>query len=105
MSVQEYQSFLASRFGSDADAVFAEYPADSTAEIQIRLAQIMENKDFIDSVKFAAGSMGDITPDTYMYRYSYIIPGQPKGHSMAASLSCSSGSPVSARIRQWPTMS
>ncbi|MGA2104204.1 MAG: carboxylesterase family protein [Methanoregula sp.] len=79
MTVPEYRSFLASRFGSDADAVFAQYPANSTAQVQIQLAQIMENADFIDSVKFAAGSMSDISPDTYMYRYSYIIPGQPEG--------------------------
>jgi len=79
MSVAEYQSFLASRFGSDAGTVFVRYPANSTAEVQIQLAQIMENMDFIDSVKYAAGSMSDISPDTYMYRYSYIIPGQPEG--------------------------
>ena len=79
MSVTEYRSFLANRFGSDADAVFAQYPANSTAQVQLQLAQIMENGDFIDSVKFAAGSASDISPDTYMYRYSYIIPGQPEG--------------------------
>jgi para-nitrobenzyl esterase len=79
MSVPEYRAFLASRFGSGADAVFAHYPANSTAEVQLRLAQIMENMDFIDSVKYAAGSMSNISPDTYMYRYSYIIPGQPQG--------------------------
>jgi len=79
MSVAEYQAFLESRFGSDAGAVFAQYPANSTAEVQLQLAQIMENMDFIDSVKFSAGSAGDISPDTYMYRYSYIIPGQPEG--------------------------
>ncbi|MGA7627210.1 carboxylesterase/lipase family protein [Methanoregula sp.] len=79
MSVAEYRSFLTSRFGTKADAVFARYPANSTAQVQLQLAQIMENADFIDSVKFAAGSMSDISPDTYMYRYSYIIPGQPEG--------------------------
>jgi para-nitrobenzyl esterase len=80
MTVPEYRSFLASRFGSGADAVFAQYPANSTAQVQLRLAQIMENEDFIASVKFAAGSMSDISPDTYMYRYSYIIPAlQPAG--------------------------
>nr|WP_321353175.1 carboxylesterase family protein [uncultured Methanoregula sp.] len=79
MTPAEYRSFLKSRFGSDADLVLAKYPANSTAEVQLRLTEIMENEDFISSVKFAAGSMGDISPDTYMYRYSYIIPGQPDG--------------------------
>jgi len=79
MSVPEYRSFLQSRFGKDADAVLAKYPANSTAEVQLQLAQMITDYDFSDSVKFAAGSMGDISPDTYMYRYSYIIPDQPDG--------------------------
>jgi para-nitrobenzyl esterase len=79
MSVPGYLSFLKSRFGKDADAVLKKYPANSTAEVQLRLAQMTTDMDFADSVKFAAGSMGEISPDTYMYRYSYIIPGQPEG--------------------------
>ena len=79
MTVPEYVSFIKGRFGKDADAVLAKYPANSPAEVQIRLAQIMTDYDFSDSVKFAAGSMGDISPDTYVYRYSYILPGQPNG--------------------------
>jgi para-nitrobenzyl esterase len=79
MTVPEYVTFTKSRFGKDSDVVFAKYPATSTAEVQLRLAQIMTDYDFSDSVKFAAGSMGDISPDTYMYRYSYILPGQPNG--------------------------
>ncbi|MFA4859200.1 carboxylesterase family protein [Methanoregula sp.] len=79
MTVPEYTAFLKSRFGKDAGVVLAKYPANSTAEVQLRLAQIMTDYDFSDSVKFAAGSMGDIRPDTYMYRYSYILPGQPNG--------------------------
>jgi para-nitrobenzyl esterase len=79
MTVSEYVSFIKGRFGKDADAVFLKYPANSTAEVQLQLAQIMTDYDFSDSVKFAAGSMGDISPNTYVYRYSYIIPDQPDG--------------------------
>lgn len=79
MTVKEYEAFLESRFGGDSGTVFSRYPANSTAEVQLRLAQIMTDYDFTDAVKFAAGSMGDISPDTYVYRYSYIIPGQPEG--------------------------
>jgi para-nitrobenzyl esterase len=79
MTVTEYVSFMKGRFGKDAGAVLAKYPANSTAEVQIRLAQIMTDYDFSDSVKFAAGSMGDISPDTYVYRYSYILPEQSNG--------------------------
>ncbi|MCX6689889.1 MAG: carboxylesterase family protein [Methanoregula sp.] len=79
MTVSEYVTFIKSRFGKDFDAVFAKYPANSTAEVQLRLAQIMTDYDFSESVKFVAGSMGDISPNTYLYRYSYILPGQPNG--------------------------
>ena len=79
MNVSEYLRFIKGRFGKDADAVLMKYPANSTDEVQLRLAQIMTDYDFSDSVKFAAGSMGDISPDTYMYRYSYILPGQLNG--------------------------
>ena len=79
MTVPEYTSFLKSRFGKDADLVFARYPASSTAEVQLRLAQIMTDYDFSDSVEFAADSMGAISLDTYVYRYSYILPEQPYG--------------------------
>jgi len=79
MTVPEYASFMKGRFGKDADMVLAKYPANSTAEVQLRLAQIMTDYDFSDSVKYAAGSMADISPDTYLYRYSYILPGQSNG--------------------------
>jgi para-nitrobenzyl esterase len=79
MTVAEYAGFIRGRFGKDADAVLAKYPAKSTDEVQVRLAQIMTDYDFSDSVKFAAASMGDISPDTYVYRYGYILPGQPNG--------------------------
>ena len=79
MTVPEYVSFIKSRFGNDTGAVLAKYPANSTSEVQLRLAQIMTDYDFSDSVKYAAGSMGDISPDTYVYRYSYILPRQSNG--------------------------
>jgi para-nitrobenzyl esterase len=79
MTVPEYVSFIRDRFGNDAEPVLAKYPANSTAGVQVRLAQIMTDYDFSDSVTFVAGSMGDIRPDTYMYHYSYILPGQQNG--------------------------
>ncbi|HWQ65808.1 MAG TPA: carboxylesterase family protein [Methanospirillum sp.] len=79
MTVPEYLTFLRTRFGKDTYGVLVKYPANSTTEVQIRLAQMMTDYDFIDSVKYAAGSMGDISPDTYRYLYSYVMPGQPYG--------------------------
>ena len=74
MTVPEYVAFVKNYFGKDADAVLLQYPANSTAEVQQRLSQIMTRYDFADSAKFAAGSMSDLNADTYLYRYSYNIP-------------------------------
>jgi para-nitrobenzyl esterase len=79
MTVPEYVTFIRGRFGKDANAVLAKYPANSTAEVQLRLAQIMTDYDFSDSVKFAAGSMADVNRNTYLYRYSYVMPGMNLG--------------------------
>jgi para-nitrobenzyl esterase len=79
MTVPEYIVFLQNYFGTDASKVFAQYPANSTEEVQLRLAQIMTRYDFADAAKFAAGSMGDLERNTYLYRYSYVLPDQPNG--------------------------
>jgi para-nitrobenzyl esterase len=79
MTVPEYRIFIRSRFGNGTDVVLAKYPANSTAEVQIRLAQIMTDFDFTDAAMFVAGSMADLNRSTYRYQYSYIIPGQPYG--------------------------
>ena len=79
MTVPEYRTYIRNRFGNDADAVLAHYPANSTAEVQLRLEQIMTDYDFNDAAKFVAGSMADMNATTYLYRYSYVLPGQPYG--------------------------
>ncbi|WFN35145.1 carboxylesterase family protein [Methanogenium sp. S4BF] len=79
MTVPEYRTYIQNRFGEDADKVLVQYPASSTAEVQLRLEQIMTDYDFTDAAKFVAGSMADIEPNTYLYRYSYVLPGQPYG--------------------------
>ena len=79
MTVPEYTTFIQNRFGKDAGAVLARYPTNSSAEVQVRLAQIMTTYDFVDAAKFVAGSMADMNQSTYLYRYSYVLPGQPYG--------------------------
>jgi len=79
ITVPEYVTLIRNYFGNDADAVLAKYPASSTEEVQLRLAQIMTRYDFADSAKFAAGSMADLEGNTYLYRYSYVIPGLNMG--------------------------
>ena len=50
-------------------------------EVQFQLDQIMTDYDFNDDAKYVAGSMSDLEPKTYLYRYSYVLPGplQPLG--------------------------
>jgi len=79
MTVPEYQTFIQGRFGKNASEVLIKYPASSTAEVQIRLAQIMTDFDFTNAVKFVAGSMADLNQSTYRYQYTYVLPGQPYG--------------------------
>ncbi|PKL70878.1 MAG: carboxylesterase family protein [Methanomicrobiales archaeon HGW-Methanomicrobiales-1] len=79
MTVPAYRTYIQNRFGQDAPAVLAKYPANSTAEVQIQLEQIMTDYDFTDAVKFVAGSNAELNPDTYRYQYSYVLPGQPYG--------------------------
>lgn len=79
MTVPEYQAFIRNRFGNETDTVLAKYPANSTAEVQIRLEQIMTDYDFTDAVEFVAGSMADTNTSTWRYQYSYVLPGQPYG--------------------------
>ncbi len=79
MTVQNYLEFIRNYFGDDTESVLAKYPANSTEEVQVDLARIMTRYDFADAAKFAAGSMGDLNPSTYLYRYSYDLPGQPNG--------------------------
>ena len=79
MTVPEYERFIRARFGNEADAVLARYPASSTEEVQYRLERIMTDYDFSDAAKWVAGSMADINQSTYLYRFTYAMPGQPMG--------------------------
>ena len=69
MTVPEYMTYIQSRFGADASHVLDKYPASTTEEVQFRLDQIMTDYDFNDAAKFVAGSMADLEPKTYLYRY------------------------------------
>jgi para-nitrobenzyl esterase len=81
MTVAEYHTYIKSRFGPEADNVLLKYPANSMQEVQYQLDQIMTDYDFNDAAKYVAGSMSDLEPKTYLYRYSYVLPGplQPLG--------------------------
>ena len=79
MSVLEYETFIRNGFGRFGDTVLLHYPANSTDEVQHQLSRIMTDYDFTDAAKFSAGSMADLNQSTYLYRFSYDLPGQPLG--------------------------
>jgi para-nitrobenzyl esterase len=79
MMVMKYEKFLIDNFGKDAVAVFGKYPANSTSDVQHQLSLMMTDYDFTDAVKFSAGSMADLNLSTYLYRFSYDLPGQSLG--------------------------
>jgi para-nitrobenzyl esterase len=79
MTVPEYRTYIQSRFGADADRVLKKYPATTKEEVQFQLDQIMTDYDFNDAAKYVAGSMSDVQPKTYLYRYSYTLPAIPLG--------------------------
>jgi len=67
------------RHEEDVNAVFAKYPANSTADVQLQLEQIMTDYEFTDAVKFVQGSIADLDQSTYRYLYSSVLTGQPYG--------------------------
>jgi len=79
ITVREYMAFITTRFGPDAPVVLSAFPANSTDEVPLRLCQIMARYDFAGAAKFVAGSMAELDRNTYLYRYSYIIPGLNMG--------------------------
>ena len=81
MTVPEYVAFINAQFGPDAPSVLEQYPANSTAEVQLRLAQIMTHYDFADAAKFAAGSMADLDRSTYLYPV-LLYPARPAQRSI-----------------------
>jgi len=78
MTVPEYEKFIRNRFGTGADAVLEKYPAGSTGEVQLRLERIMTDYDFAPAAKLVAGSNA-ASQSTYLYRFTYALPGQPNG--------------------------
>ncbi len=79
LSVQQYEARVRDKFGKDADRILAEYPATNPDEVRTQLVRLKTRYDFANSAKTAAASMAKIQPATYLYRYSYNLPGQANG--------------------------
>lgn len=79
MTVEDYWQFLQEGFGESAIHVLARYPARNETEVQHQLERIATDYDFALASKFIAGSMADLNQSAYLYRFSYVLPGQPNG--------------------------
>ncbi len=79
LTVKQYEARVRDKFGNDADRILAQYPATTPDEVRTRLVQLKTRYDFGNSAKTAAASMAGLQPDTYLYRYSYNLPGQSNG--------------------------
>jgi para-nitrobenzyl esterase len=59
--------------------MLARYPARNDSEVQYRIERIATDIDFALASKFIAGSMADLNLSTYLYKFTYVLPGQPHG--------------------------
>lgn len=74
-----YWKFLQDSFGESAIQMLARYPARNESEVQYRMERIATDIDFALASKFIAESMADLNQSTYLYKFTYVLPGQPNG--------------------------
>ena len=79
MTVPEYKQYIRDYFGKNASQVLAEYPAKKPEEVPHQMARIITAFDFDGSTRVTAGSMANLNQCTYLYRFTYVLPGQPNG--------------------------
>jgi para-nitrobenzyl esterase len=79
MDVAAYEQYIHDRFGRYSGEVLAAYPAKTRAEAQYQMERIMNDFDFAAAAEFIAGSNSAISQDTYLYRFTYAMPGQDQG--------------------------
>ncbi len=79
MTPEDYWKFLQDSFGPDAFKMLARYPAKNDSEIQHRVERIAKDIDFALASKFIAGSMANLNQSTYLYKFTYVLTGQPYG--------------------------
>jgi para-nitrobenzyl esterase len=79
ISVAEYEKFIRDNFGENASLVLARYPASSEEEVQHQMERLVTDFDFASTAKFVARSMSEVNENTYLYKFTYALPGQPYG--------------------------
>ncbi len=73
MNVTQYNKYIQSRFGEYAPEVLQKYPATTRDEVQHQMGRIMTDVDFSAAAKFVAWSQSQLNPNTYLYRFTYVI--------------------------------
>ena len=79
MTISQYEQFIRDSFGENASQILAKYPASTKEEVQHQMERITTDIDFASVAKFVAGSMADLNQSTYLYKFTYVLPGQPNG--------------------------
>lgn len=79
MTVPEYEKFIKESFGKNSGEILARYPVNTKEDVQHQMERIVTDVDFASTAKFVAGSMAEQNENTYLYRFSYVLPGQPYG--------------------------
>jgi para-nitrobenzyl esterase len=79
MTVPQYKQFIRDSFGEKAPQILAKYPAYTKKEVQHQMERIATDIDFASAAKFVAGSMANLNQSTYLYKFTYVLPGQPNG--------------------------
>jgi para-nitrobenzyl esterase len=79
MTVLAYEQYLRAYFGENTSQVLSKYPAKTSKEAQHQMERIMTDYDFNDAARLVAGSMAGLNQSTYLYRFTYVLPGQPNG--------------------------
>jgi para-nitrobenzyl esterase len=70
-TLDKYGPFLERRFGADAAAARALYPADDD-RAAFQAAQDVLGDEFVRAVRKAARRMAEVQPDTYLYQFRYV---------------------------------
>ena len=80
MNVTQYNKYIRDHFGEYAPEALQKYPATTTEEVQQQMERIMTDVDFSAAAEFVAGSQSKLNPNTYLYRFSYVmLPDSPLG--------------------------
>jgi para-nitrobenzyl esterase len=74
-TVAAYRAWLERKFGPLADRVFAEYPAQTDAEVPLAFRAMFTDYDFGFGAWLLAKEMDTVGKDAYLYHFTYVGQG------------------------------